>query len=148
MPTAHGFRLTRVAMAVALGLAVSVAGPASIGMGKNMGQGHGKGNSPSGNSSAGWVQITLSERDIIVNYIAGHRGVPVFAEAKPLPPGIAKKLARGGTLPPGIAKRYFPGDLVAQLPPRPGYGWIVAGTDVILIQIATNVVVDILQGAL
>ncbi|HKK16857.1 MAG TPA: hypothetical protein VJ981_09115, partial [Gammaproteobacteria bacterium] len=34
---------------------------------------------------------------------------------KGLPPGIQKKLARGGTMPPGIAKRYLPDDLSHRL---------------------------------
>jgi hypothetical protein len=37
--------------------------------------------------------------------------------AKPLPPGIAKNLARGKPLPPGIAKRTLPRELIVQLPP-------------------------------
>jgi len=38
------------------------------------------------------------------------------SKKKGLPPGIAKKLERGGTLPPGIAKRYLPDDLRQNLP--------------------------------
>lgn len=68
--------------------------------------------------------------------------------AKPLPPGIAKNLARGKPLPPGIAKRYLPGDLVAGLPSRPGYERIIAGNDVLLVAVATGIIVDILSGAL
>lgn len=88
--------------------------------------------------------ITATERSIISNYIQTNPG---FAQAQPLPPGIAKKIARGGTMPPGIAKRYFPNDLMAQLPPRPGQQWIVAGTDILLVDQATQLVVDILSNA-
>jgi hypothetical protein len=63
---------------------------------------------------------------------------------KPLPPGIAKKIARGGNLPPGIAKRYLPSDLLVQLPPRPDYQWVVVDNDVMLIATATGVIVDVL----
>ena len=38
-------------------------------------------------------------------------------ERKPLPPGIAKNLARDKPLPPGIAKRALPNDLLIKLPP-------------------------------
>jgi hypothetical protein len=88
--------------------------------------------------------ITATERSIISNYIQTNPG---FAQAQPLPPGIAKKIARGGTMPPGIAKRYFPNDLMARLPPRPGQQWIVAGTDILLVNSATQLVVDILSNA-
>jgi len=53
------------------------------------------------------VAITVTERTIIFDYVSQYRDtlVPAPGSAKPLPPGIAKKVARGGTLPPGIAKR-------------------------------------------
>lgn len=94
--------------------------------------------------------VTATERTIILGYLDRHRSsLPVpLPTAKPLPPGIAKKVARGGSLPPGIAKRYLPNDLLVQLPPRPGYQWVVVGTDVLLIAAATGLIVDILVDVL
>lgn len=64
---------------------------------------------------------------------------------KHLPPGIAKKLERGGTLPPGIAKRDLAPDLERRLPPvRDGYERAEIDGDVVLIEIATRTVADIL----
>ena len=93
------------------------------------------------------VLITATERAIIFGYLDHHRStLPTpLASAKPLPPGIAKKVARGGSLPPGIAKRYLPNDLLVQLPPRPGCQWVVVGTDVLLVAAATGVIIDILD---
>jgi hypothetical protein len=93
------------------------------------------------------VGITANEQQIILGYIRGHKASlpPAFAGAKPLPPGIAKKLARGGSMPPGLAKRYFPADLTAQLPPRPGESWVVVGTDILLVSISTDVILDVLH---
>lgn len=51
-------------------------------------------------------------------------------EVKPLPPGIAKNLARGKPLPPGIAKQVFPRTLIV----RPGMG------DVVFIMVGRNMV--------
>jgi hypothetical protein len=69
--------------------------------------------------------------------------------AKPLPPGIAKNLARGKPLPPGIAKRALPGDLVAQLPPvADGYERVIVAGKILLVEIATQVVHDILVDVL
>jgi hypothetical protein len=76
------------------------------------------------------------------------RAKPGIAGAKPMPPGIAKKIARGGAMPPGIAKRHFPTDLISRLPPRPGQQWLVVGTDILLVDAATQLVVDILRQAL
>lgn len=96
------------------------------------------------------VLITAAEQSIIASYVQQYRGSPSygFAGAQALPPGIAKKLARGGKMPPGIAKRYFPADLMQRLPPRPGQEWLAVGTDVLLVDAATQVVLDILHQAL
>ena len=115
------------------------------GNGKGNGQGHvkaaGQEVQPSGQVTFSAV-ITAAERQTILGYFQQHPAV--YAGAKPLPPGIAKKIARGGALPPGIAKRYFPGDLIGLLPPRPGQQWVVVGTDVVLVQAATNLILDVL----
>ena len=111
---------------------------------QNIGTGVGTGVAVAG------VFITVTEQSIIANYVQQYRGSPDygFATAEPLPPGIAKKIARGGKMPPGIAKRYFPADLMSRLPPRPGQEWIAVGTDVLLVDAATQVVLDILHQAL
>jgi len=62
----------------------------------------------------------------------------------PLPPGIRKNLARGKPLPPGIAKKVVPSGMLSRLPVYPGYEWRVAGTDLILVSLATLVVADVL----
>ena len=67
--------------------------------------------------------------------------------AEPLPPGIQRQLERGKPLPPGIAKR-FDGPLANQLPRYPGYEWERVGADVVLIEAATRVVVDVRVDAL
>ena len=65
---------------------------------------------------------------------------------KSLPPGIQKNLARGKPLPPGIAKKMVPSRMLSRLPRHAGYEWRIAGTDLILVAIATNVVADVLSG--
>lgn len=67
--------------------------------------------------------------------------------AESLPPGIQRNLERGKPLPPGIAKR-FDGRLASQLPQYPGYEWERVGADVVLIEAATRVVVDVLVNVL
>jgi hypothetical protein len=63
-----------------------------------------------------------------------------------LPPGIAKNLARGKPLPPGIAKQRLPDSLERQLPrPPEGYERIVLDGRVLVVEIATQVVHDILS---
>lgn len=136
------------AVSCAVALALVAAGPAVAGK-KNRGNGKAK-------QAAGVEQvltravvgglITAAERAIVGDYIDRNRGA--FAGAQALPPGIARKVARGGALPPGIAKKSLPGGLLARLPERPGQEWRVVGVDLLIVEIATGVVVDVLKGVL
>jgi len=63
---------------------------------------------------------------------------------KALPPGIAKNLARGKPLPPGIAKKSPRVEFVRQLPSYPDYEWKRVGTDLVLVQVATQIVAEVL----
>jgi hypothetical protein len=99
------------------------------------------------------VVFSKDEIAIIQDYYSKHPGDSgqpngKKSKAKPLPPGIAKNLARGKPLPPGIAKRYLPSDLVRMLPPvYPGYERIVVDGRVLLVDIATQVIQDVLMEA-
>lgn len=91
--------------------------------------------------------ITAAEITIIYDYVRRH-GAQSFGPPQGLPPGIAKNLARGKPLSPGIAKRYVPRNLLAQLPPRPGYEWITVDRDVLLVIAATAIIVGVLKDVL
>ncbi|MGH8434416.1 MAG: anti-virulence regulator CigR family protein [Pseudomonas sp.] len=64
-----------------------------------------------------------------------------------LPPGIQKNLARGKPLPPGIAKK-LDSRLLGRLPHYAGYDWVQAGTDLILVAVATGLIYEVLHDAL
>lgn len=99
-------------------------------------------------STAAAAAFTSVEIDIIRDYYRSRGDSSVQhgkGKQKHLPPGIAKNLARGKPLPPGIAKRALPGDLVAALPPvRPGHERVVIDGRVLLVEVATQVVRDVL----
>lgn len=118
----------------------------------NNGKGNsGKGNSGQGNngnngkrSGDGGVSIELRHAGITISTARGYAleyGVTGYGS---LPPGIRKNLARGKPLPPGIAKKAVPPSMLARLPVYPGYEWRVAGSDLILVALATAVVADVL----
>jgi len=66
--------------------------------------------------------------------------------AKGLPPGIAKNLQHGKPLPPGIAKQVLPSGLTSQLPPPPkGFERIEIAGKILLVEIATQVIHDVLE---
>ncbi|WP_169568538.1 hypothetical protein [Sneathiella limimaris] len=73
---------------------------------------------------------------------------PGLAKKKELPPGLAMQLEKNGTLPPGVAKRDLPSDLQSRLPHRLSkYKRVVVDEDILLIEIGTEIILDILRGA-
>ncbi len=93
------------------------------------------------------IRFSSKEISLIQAYYRDHRqgGKGGNKAAKPLPPGIAKNLARGKPLPRGIAKQSLPHALIAQLPPvANGYERVVVAGKILLVEIATQVVHDIL----
>jgi hypothetical protein len=71
---------------------------------------------------------------------------PGLAKRDTLPPGLQKHIEKNWTLPPGLAKRDLPSDLVTKLPAlRKGTQRKIVGSDVVLIQEATGIVLDILK---
>jgi len=99
------------------------------------------------------VDIVFSEieRRLVHDYF----GVPEAhggGKSKGLPPGLAKRdelppgLAKRDQLPPGLAKRDLPSDLEHKLGrTRHGTKRVIVGNDVLLIQAATGVVLDIIH---
>ncbi len=63
-----------------------------------------------------------------------------------LPPGLQKHIEKQGTLPPGLEGRDLPDDLKKRLPkPRKGTKRVIVDDDVLLIEEATGVIIDVLQ---
>jgi len=70
---------------------------------------------------------------------------PGLARRDELPPGLQKQLEKNGTLPPGLAKRDLPSRLESRLPTRDSdQERVIVDNDVVLIEAATGVVLDIL----
>ncbi|NCF09584.1 MAG: hypothetical protein GWP66_02770 [Gammaproteobacteria bacterium] len=70
-----------------------------------------------------------------------------LAKRDSLPPGLERQLEKNGTLPPGLAKRDLPADLTRRLPKRDdGTERVIVDSDVVLVEAATGVVLDILRG--
>jgi len=78
-----------------------------------------------------------------------HKGLPPgLAKKGSLPPGLAKQLARKGHLPPGLTYQPLPHDLIVQLPPlQPAYRYVIVDDRVMLIQAASNLILDVLEVA-
>ncbi|WP_207383500.1 anti-virulence regulator CigR family protein, partial [Bordetella pseudohinzii] len=113
------------------------------GNGQGQDKGHGKGK-PDKDSHGPGGQGSLRYAGITVTTARGYAHEYGLSGYSQLPPGIRKNLARGKPLPPGIAKKMVPGPMLARLPVYPGYEWRIAGSDLVLVAIATAVVADVL----
>jgi len=103
---------------------------------------------PSSSSTSVGVEVVFTEDEIRIIRAYYETHGDSLQKRKRLPPGIAKNLARGKPLPPGIAKQSLPYGLQVELPPPPaGYERIVVAGKVLLVEIATRVVHDILTEA-
>jgi hypothetical protein len=112
------------------------------------------------------VSITVPERQVIQGYVADY----VIEEKHPrkgkkpkkLPPGLQKKLDRGGSLPPGWEKKFkkgeivpvevyeqchpLPPEVIVKLPPQPrGTVLITIGGKVARLLAATREVLDVFE---
>jgi hypothetical protein len=90
--------------------------------------------------SAG-VALSVGQRESIRTYYAAHPRTDLEA----LPPGIRKKLSRGKPLPPGIAKKAAPSELGSMIAVPAGYQVVEVGLDVLLVEVATGIIHDILM---
>jgi hypothetical protein len=100
------------------------------------------GNGPSLTASA-YITLTKDMRVEIQNWYTRY---PV-GNVEALPPGIRKRLARGKPLPPGIAKQVAPAGLRSRIRLPNGYQVFEVGLDVLLVEVATGIVHDILMDA-
>jgi hypothetical protein len=63
-----------------------------------------------------------------------------------LPPGLQKHIEKHGTLPPGLAKKELPPGLAKRLgSTKSGLERLIVGDDVLLVEQATGVVLDIIK---
>jgi hypothetical protein len=97
------------------------------------------------------VAVGFSDADqrFIRDYYAkSHRKPlpPGLAKRGALPPGLAKQVRKNGALPPGLQGRALPADLESRLARLPeGYVRVVIGSDVVLQNTRTRVVVDVIK---
>ena len=109
------------------------------------GQGHGnQGNKGKGSAGNNWEHGPSIDRGNVLGVLGGHRDY--WRPGPSLPPGTQKNLARGKPLPPGIAKK-LDGRLLGTLPHYDGYEWRQAGTDLVLVAIASGIIYEVLNGA-
>lgn len=115
---------------------------ASTAQGKGNGKGKGKGGGGGGKKG-----FATTETTIIFDYYGANPGL-IAADARQLPPGLAKKLSKGKPLPPGWQKKMvmFPAPLEQRLPPPPiGCRRVLVDRWAMVIADGTNVVLDVID---
>jgi len=136
--------LTALAGALTV-LALICATPSVVeGQGRGRGRGGGGGKDDGATvavAAAAGVTLSVELKTQIRDFYAARPATNVES----LPPGIRRNLARGKPLPPGIAKRSAPPELASRLPLRDGFEIVEVGLDVFLVEVATNVVHDVLM---
>lgn len=109
-----------------------------------------------------WLKFTITtkEREVLKQYYAAPPEQP--KKQKALPPGLQKKVARGGQLPPGWQKKVargevmspdvykhsepLPRDILVKLPPQPS-GTILVRVEGKIVRLAeaTKTIIDVLD---
>lgn len=146
---------SRSLIAVLAGVLLAGASPLALAdPGNGKGQGHSKHSSQGDQGGHGkgkksgaddWSHGPSVDRGSVLGILGGHRDY--WSPGPALPPGIQKNLARGKPLPPGIAKK-LDHRLLGQLPRYNGYEWRQAGTDLILVAIASGIIYEVLNDVL
>ena len=107
-------------------------------------------------AGAAEISFNLKEKTIIADFFGsgggggqgkdkGKKNKGKGAGAQGMPPG----LAMNGKMPPGIAKRLLPSGLISRLPPPPkGFERVIVDNDILLVNIATQIVHDVLTDVL
>lgn len=143
------------ALAVALMLALSPQVALAEKGGKHN---NGKGNSGHKNGESGGSSVSVEfrfgdgDRRAVQEYYqspARGKGCPPGLAKKGngcMPPGQAKKWARGRPLPHDLVVYDLPNDLRYRLPPPPaGHRYVQLGADILMIAIGTSMVVDAIE---
>ena len=126
-------------ISVVLGLVVAC----SAALAADQGKGHKKDKQTAANAAP--------VKQVAVNVAFGSPDVVVLREYytpryRRLPPGLQKKVARGGELPPGWKKKFepFPVEIEHRLAPLPvGYRRGVIDAHAVIFNTRTNVIVDV-----
>jgi hypothetical protein len=136
-------------------LACSLLAVPALAQGNGHGNGKGKGHEKKdkGDDDRGGTkyQFRAQDREVVTTYYSKHRsGLPPGLAKRngDLPPGLEKQLERNGTLPPGLEKKLqpCPVEITRQLPPLPpDYRRNVIGASIVVFNVRTNIVVDVLH---
>jgi Ni/Co efflux regulator RcnB len=146
-------RVRRAPLLIAATLlgAVAIAWPAVIVQADPPAHARGGKKGSQGERSARQGAIAEADRDVLHRYFGdaarSGRCPPGLAKKNNgcMPPGQAKKWARGQRLPGDLTYYALPGDLLAQLVPPAGAQYVRVAADILLIATGTGLVLDAVE---
>jgi hypothetical protein len=97
------------------------------------------------NSSPTLAKVSITLLPDIQVQIRDFYSSRTVSGAAALPPGIRRRLARGKPLPPGIAKKVVPSGLRSRIQLPAGFEIVEVGLDVLLVEVATDIIHDVLM---
>lgn len=87
------------------------------------------------------VDFSLGDRQVIFNFFLRHDG---YLDS--VPPRLRRQLVIKGQVPTGVDTKPLPQQLAANLSALPaGFERVMAGPDVLLVEITTGLIVDIIR---
>ncbi|MFK3815261.1 anti-virulence regulator CigR family protein [Pseudomonas sp. NPDC089407] len=132
-----------VTLSLALAVCPMLLAAPGTGKGHDKGGAHGnQGHQGNGNDWQGGPSVDLGGVRVILNDNRDY-----WNPGASLPPGVQKNLARGKPLPPGIARK-LDRRLIGLLPHYDGYEWQQAGTDLLLVAVASGLIYEVLHNVL
>ncbi|HEY9735721.1 MAG TPA: hypothetical protein V6D06_05540 [Trichocoleus sp.] len=159
-------QLRATALLSAIALSALMAAPTFARPGNGNGQGNRPASTPQATSAPQTAQptptasqLTDQQRQALISMILGTSSnstlidpalrAEILANRASLPPGIQRRLVRGRGLPPGIAKRF---NLPSTVPPAvnlpPNCQIVVVGSNVVVLDPVTSLIVDVLLNVL
>ena len=104
-----------------------------------------------GDHGDGKYYFQTRDREVVTTYYTKHgKGLPPGLAKRNgnLPPGLEKQLQRNGSLPPGLDKKMepCPVEITRELPPLPpDHRRGVIGASIVVFNVRTNIVVDVMH---
>jgi hypothetical protein len=132
--------MSTIRVVIASVLIAGMCATTAAAQGRGRGKSSAKGDGGTDVAIAAVVVFGDSDRLTFRNYFVSHK-----IAAQPLPPGIAKNVARGKPLPPGIAKKALPADLLVRAPKADrDVSFAIVGD--VVVALRSGVVIDVMVG--
>ncbi len=90
------------------------------------------------------LRFSSDDLNIVIGWFANNTQAAAANDS--LPPGLLRQLRERGHLPPGLAAKPLPPGLAKKLTPAPrGFDHVLIGHDLVLVELATGSIADVIR---